>query len=90
MPFDASRPDVTRESVDRIVREVLGVVLPSVPPDAITGDKHLRDLGADSVDRVEIILMLLERLHLDEPMSSFGALPNIEALAAFLYQRCAR
>jgi len=80
--------DVSREAVERVVRDVIAVVLPSVPAAAIEGNKHLRDLGADSVDRVEIILILLERLHLDEPMSSFSALPNVDALAGFLYERC--
>lgn len=82
--------DVSSDTVERIVRETIAVVLPSVPADAIPGDKHLRELGADSVDRVEIILMLLERLHLDEPMSSFSQLPNVDALVAFLTERCAR
>jgi polyketide biosynthesis acyl carrier protein len=81
--------DVSREAIERVVREVVAVVLPSVPPDAVTGNRHLRDLGADSVDRVEIILMLLERLHLDEPMSTFSAVPNIDALVAVLHERCA-
>jgi len=40
------------------------------------------------VDRVEIVLMLLDRLHLDEPMSSFSQLPDIDALATFLHERC--
>ncbi len=80
--------NVSREAVELIVREVIAAILPSVPADAIAGDQHLRDLGADSVDRVEIILMLLQRLHLDEPMSSFGLLPNIDALVTFLHERC--
>jgi polyketide biosynthesis acyl carrier protein len=80
--------DVSREAIERIVREVVAAVLPSVPTDAVTGNRHLRDLGADSVDRVEIILMLLERLHLDEPMSTFSAMPNIDALVAVLHERC--
>ena len=50
-------------------------------------DKHLRDLGADSVDRVEIIMLLLERLRPDEPMSSFSAIPDIDALIDFLLER---
>jgi polyketide biosynthesis acyl carrier protein len=79
---------VSREAVERVVREVIAVVLPSVPPEAIDGHKHLRDLGADSVDRVEIILMLLERLGLDEPMSIFSGVPNIDGLIALLHQRC--
>ncbi len=80
--------DVSREAVDLTVREVIAVILPSVPADAIAGNQHLRDLGADSVDRVEIILMLLERLHLDEPMSSFALLPDIDALVTSLHERC--
>jgi len=80
--------EVSRESVERTVREVIGVILPSVPAGEIAGNKHLRDLGADSVDRVEIILMLLERLHLDEPMSSFALAPDIDALVTFLHERC--
>ena len=80
--------DVSRHAVELVVREAITVVLPSVQADAIAGSKHLRDLGADSVDRVEIVLMLLDRLHLDEPMSSFSRLPDIEALVTFLHERC--
>lgn len=78
-------PDTSRQAIERAVREVIAIVLPSVPADAITGDKHLQDLGADSVDRVEIVLMLLDRLHRDEPMSSFSHLPNIDALVTFFH-----
>jgi hypothetical protein len=51
--------DLSRQAVELAVRETIAVVLPSVPADAMAGDKHPRDLGADSVDRVEIILMLM-------------------------------
>jgi polyketide biosynthesis acyl carrier protein len=80
--------EVSREAIENVVREVIITILPSVPPDAVVGNKHLRDLGADSVDRVEIILMLLDRLHLDEPMSSFSSLPDTDALVTFLHERC--
>jgi polyketide biosynthesis acyl carrier protein len=80
--------DVSREAIERTVREVIAVILPSVAPDAIEGNKHLRDLGADSVDRVEIILMLLDRLHLDEPMTSFSAVPDVDGLVTLLHERC--
>ena len=80
--------DVSREAIDQVVRDVIITILPAVPPEAIVGNKHLRDLGADSVDRVEIILMLLDRLHLDEPMSGFSSLPDIDALVTFLHERC--
>lgn len=80
--------DVSRESIERVVREVITIILPSVPADAIKGNKHLRELGADSVDRVEIILMLLDRLQLGEPMSTFSHVPDIDGLVALLHERC--
>lgn len=80
--------DVSREAIEATVHHVIAVVLPSLSGSAIPGDKHLRDLGADSVDRVEIVLMLLDRLNLDEPMSSFNQLPNVDALVTFLHGRC--
>jgi polyketide biosynthesis acyl carrier protein len=80
--------DVSRETIARVVREVIAVILPSVAVDEIAGDKHLRDLGADSVDRVEIILMILDRLHLDEPMTVFSSVPNIDGLVTVLHERC--
>jgi polyketide biosynthesis acyl carrier protein len=80
--------DVSRESIEGVVREVIRVVLPSVPPEGNIGNKHLRDLGADSVDRVEIIMLLIERLGLDEPMTSFAAVPDIDGLVNLLHARC--
>ena len=79
--------DVSRESIERVVREVITVILPSVPADAIVGNKHLRDLGADSVDRVEIILMILDRLGVDESMSTFSKVPDIDGLVTLLHER---
>ncbi|RKT17078.1 polyketide biosynthesis acyl carrier protein [Streptomyces sp. 1114.5] len=67
-----------------LVREVVGQILPGLSPEEITGDKHLKQLGADSVDRVEIILGLMDRLRVDEPMSSFSDLRDIDALIDFL------
>ncbi|HKO54663.1 MAG TPA: phosphopantetheine-binding protein [Thermoanaerobaculia bacterium] len=80
--------DVSREAVALVVRDVIAVVLPSVPRGAIAGNKHLRELGADSVDRVEIILMLLERLSLDEPMTTFATVPDVDGLVTLLHARC--
>jgi polyketide biosynthesis acyl carrier protein len=80
--------DVSRESIAAAVREAIMTVLPSLPASAITGDKHLRELGADSVDRVEIILTILDRFALKEPMSSFSRLPDVGALIDFVHERC--
>jgi polyketide biosynthesis acyl carrier protein len=73
-----------RDAVAALVRDVIGTILPGVPVSAMTEDQHLRELGADSVDRVEIVAAILDRLGLDEPMSSFSGLANLGALFDFL------
>lgn len=72
------------------VRDVLATILPGLDPHQVGGHRHLRDLGADSVDRVEIILGLMERLGVDEPLASFSDLPDVDALVAFLTERRGR
>jgi polyketide biosynthesis acyl carrier protein len=79
-----SAPSRERERLWTVLYEVLGTILPGVPRSEITGDRHLKDLGADSVDRVEIIMLLVDRLGLAEPMSSFSELPDLRALVDFL------
>jgi polyketide biosynthesis acyl carrier protein len=79
-----------RTEVAALVRDVVGSILPALPAAEIAEDRHLKELGADSVDRVEIILTVLDRLGVDEPMSSFSSLPNLGALVDFLVEKGSR
>lgn len=74
----------TREHVESVVHKAIDEILPGVE---IEGRAHLKDLGADSVDRVEIILAVLDRLGVREPLSAFGDVPSIDALVDFLWER---
>jgi polyketide biosynthesis acyl carrier protein len=73
-----------RAHTARLVVEVVTEILPGVDPRLIGGKRHLKDLGADSVDRVEIIAALLDRTRVDAPMSDFSDLPDIDSLIDFL------
>ena len=75
----ADRADTTR-----IVHDTIAAILPGVPREEIRGDRHLKDLGADSVDRVEILLSLVERLGVTEPLSRFSDVPDVDALIDLL------
>ncbi|MFB6888416.1 acyl carrier protein [Kitasatospora sp. NPDC056327] len=77
-------PTAARDRMTAVVREVVDRILPGVVWDGTTGRKHLRELGADSVDRVEIILGLIERLGLERDMAAFGELPDVDALVDHL------
>lgn len=75
-----------KDAVGRIVREAISSILPGLPVEDIAGNKSLRDLGADSVDRVEIILSVIRVLGVEEPMSNFSQIPNIDALVDYLWK----
>ncbi|MBW4720359.1 acyl carrier protein [Saccharothrix obliqua] len=75
---------MTGAAVRRVLHEVIGEILPTVDVDRIDGGRHLRDLGADSIERVEIIMAVCARLRVTEPLASFGDIRDIDHLVAFL------
>ncbi|GGR02944.1 MULTISPECIES: acyl carrier protein [Kitasatospora] len=77
-------PHPQRAATERLVREVVRSILPGVSEELIGGKRHLKDLGADSVDRVEIIGLLIERTGISTPMSEFSDVPDIEAMVDLL------
>ena len=76
-----------RAAVERLVREVVLGVLPTLPPETVVGPRSLKELGADSVDRVEIIAALVRRAGIDEPLSAFNDIPHTDGLVDFLTRR---
>jgi polyketide biosynthesis acyl carrier protein len=85
-PVDAAADPRIRSLVEQVVREIM----PDLRDREIPGDQHLKDLGADSVDRVEIVMTLIERLGLDEGMSGFADLADVDAMVGYLAARTAR
>jgi polyketide biosynthesis acyl carrier protein len=79
----------TRAEVFDVVTDAVVEILPAVDRAAVRPELHLKDLGADSVDRVEIIVTVLEELGIGEPLSSFADLPDIEAMVELLHGRSA-
>lgn len=72
-----------RSTVEQVIREIL----PELRDREIPVHKHLKDLGADSVDRVEIVLALIDRLHVTDSMSSFADLRDVGELVSYLEER---
>ena len=76
---------LTKQHIARIVQESIASILTTIAPGEIRGDQSLADYGADSVDRVEIILSIMRRAGINEPMSSFSSIPNIGSLIDFVH-----
>jgi polyketide biosynthesis acyl carrier protein len=81
VPFEPNQ-----EGVARVVRETICSILPNLRAEEIVGSLSLANHGADSVDRVEILLSIMNRLGIDEPMSNFSSIPNIDELVNYLYR----
>jgi polyketide biosynthesis acyl carrier protein len=62
-------------------------VVPTLREHAFHPDESLRDLGANSVDRSEIVMMTLESLSLRIPMIEVARAGNISELAAILHEK---
>ena len=77
----------TRDEITDAVSGAVGQILPVVTPAEVRGDRHLKDLGADSLERVEIIMQVLDRLGLRIPLAEFASLPDIDAMVDLLERR---
>jgi polyketide biosynthesis acyl carrier protein len=75
-----------KETIFEVVKANTLKVLPDVVADEVTIDKNLTDLGANSVDRVEVVIYSLEELRLKVPTSELQGLRNIGALVDLLHR----
>lgn len=71
----------------KIIGENTCVVIPDLSGHQFKPSDALRDLGANSVDRSEIVMMTLESLMLRTPLRDFAAAENIGELAGILYEK---
>lgn len=62
-------------------------VVPEIAEHKFSLEDSLRDLGANSVDRSEIIMMSLEALQVDISMIHFARAQNIGELASIICDR---
>ena len=72
------------ERVLILVKEIICEVLPDLDQAQIVPNKSLLELGANSVDRVEVVTMSMERLDLTVPLSKFANANNIGELVGVL------
>jgi polyketide biosynthesis acyl carrier protein len=80
----------SREQIVDALKTAIGTVLPDVPPDRIHLDGRLRDLGANSVDRAEILTLTMEALSLKMPLVELAKAEDIAGLVEIFEQWLAK
>lgn len=62
-------------------------VLPEISKDDLDGRMDLRDVGANSVDRMDIIIGTMEKMGINIPLVKFGEAHTINDIVNILYER---
>jgi polyketide biosynthesis acyl carrier protein len=75
---------MAKENVYEVVKNVIMEVIPDLTPEMISIDKSLKELGANSIDRMEVVTLSMEALKLKLPLMSFASVTNIEGLVDVL------
>jgi len=64
-------------------------ILSDVVPNDVNIDGNLTDLGANSIDRVEIVMNSLQELELKIPVPELHGLKNLRAVVDLFYRYAA-
>ncbi len=74
-----------QDEVFKVVRKNVLDILPDVQPEQVTMAVALKDLGANSLDRVDVATMSMEDLGIVMPMMMLADVENIGDLVRVLH-----
>jgi len=77
---------MTKEHIYSVVKKHLMQTVDGLEESAIDGEKSMKDLGANSLDIVEIVSVSMRELKVKVPRSELSKLTNIGGLVELLYQ----
>ena len=78
---------MTSDAIFEIITRHTCEVLPELENHSFKRDDELTELGANSLDRAEIVMMTLESLALNIPKVELHGIENIGQLADVLHQK---
>lgn len=79
---------MNKDEVFDIITRHTREVLPELDDHEFTLDDSLRTLGANSIDRSEIVMLTLATLSLNIPLVDLAGAQNIGELAGIIHERC--
>lgn len=76
-----------REAVFAIIKQNIIEIVPELANHPITMKSSLRELGANSLDRAEILIKSMATLQLIAPLVEFAQAKNIEELVQIFLEK---
>jgi polyketide biosynthesis acyl carrier protein len=76
---------IDKNAIFKILKNNVQEILNDINPDDILIQRKLKDLGANSIDRMEIVNKTMEDLQLKLPLVKLGIAENMQGLVDILY-----
>ena len=77
---------MTQDEVFEIVKKHLCEIVESIDPDTVAPEKSMKDLGASSLDMVEVVSCAMRELRVRVPRGELSDLQDIGGLVALLHE----
>jgi len=78
---------MSKEEIFEVVKKSIMSILKNISSDDITIEKSLKELGGDSIDRVEIMTVAIENLAIKIPLVELGRAKDIRGLIEIFYEK---
>lgn len=78
---------MSQDLVLEIIRNNINMVLPDVGVCDINREHTLKELGANSIDRMEVITSVMEELQVSVPLIEIAPYKAVGELVDFFYQK---
>lgn len=75
---------MTKLEIFEIIKRNLVEILPELAAIDIDATKSMKELGANSIDRVDVVLQSMEALSVTFPLNELGGIENIQGLVDYL------
>ena len=77
---------MSKEEIFEIIKENILDIIPELDLSEVTMKDSLKEIGANSVDRADIIMFTMESLNIRIPMVKFGNAANIGDIVEIMYE----
>ena len=76
-----------KEYIFQIIKNNIADIVPEILENGIRIEDSLKELGANSVDRMDIVIKTMETLEIKIPLVELGRAANIQSLVDLLYDK---
>jgi polyketide biosynthesis acyl carrier protein len=78
---------VAKAEIFEVIQRNLREILPELQSVVIDPQQSMKELGANSIDRADVVLQSMEALGVTFPLNELAGVDNIQGLVDFLHAR---